>query len=358
MMTPGEKGDVPMPLDARADRQLSRARAHSAAFRLTRTLSGVSGLARVSEIVVRSVAQALRARIASLAVPDAEGQQLSIVATHGYPLALVEHLRIASGEGVLGGVYQSRRSLCVQDVSTVPGILRRPRYATSSFMAVPLRAGPDVLGVIAVSDRTDGEPFSRQDLSLLRAVAAPAALALARERAQARAESFAHAAAIDPVSGLFNRRYFDVRVEEELQRAGRDNVQVALLMIDIDDFKAVNDTYGHPVGDLVIKDTSEILRRAVRTFDICARAGLGDEFAIVMPSSTLQAAATVAERIRQRIERYRPAGVESLRMTASVGIAMSAPDQTARDLTARADEALYLAKRAGKNQVRAIGDDL
>ena len=107
------------------------------------------------------------------------------------------------------------------------------------------------------------------------------------------------------------------------------------------------------VGDLVIKDTSEILRRAVRTFDICTRFG-GEEFAIVMPSSTLQAATNVAERIRQRIERYRPAGVDTLRMTASVGIAMSGPDKTTRDLIARADEALYLAKRAGKNQVRAI----
>jgi two-component system cell cycle response regulator len=310
----------------------------------------------VSETVVRAIAQAVRARIASLAVPDPEGQQLSIVATHGYPLALVEHLRIASGDGVLGGVYQSRRSLCVQDVSTLPGSRRRPRYLTNSFMAVPLRAGADVLGVIAVSDRTDGRPFTRQDLSLLRAVAAPAALALARERALAQAESFAHAAAIDPVSGLFNRRYFHVRIEEELQRAGRHNLQVALLLIDLDDFKAVNDSYGHLVGDLVIKDTSEILRRAVRTFDICTRFG-GEEFAIVMPGSTLQAAANVAERIRQRIERYRQVDVDSLRVTASVGIAMSAPGQTTRDLMTRADEALYLAKRAGKNQVRAIADE-
>jgi diguanylate cyclase (GGDEF)-like protein len=354
-MTPGENGDAPQPPDAQAERQASRARAHSAAFRLTRTLSGVSGLARVSETVVRSIAQAVRARIASLAVPDAEGEQLSIVATHGYPLALVEHLRIAPGDGVLGGVYQSRRSLCVQDVATFPGIRRRPRYATSSFMAVPLRAGTDVLGVIAVSDRIDGRPFSRQDLSLLRAVAAPAALALARERAQAQAESFAHAAAIDPVSGLFNRRYFDLRLEEELQRAARQNLQVAVLLIDLDNFKAVNDTYGHPVGDLVLKGTSEILRRAVRSFDICARFG-GDELAIVMPGSTLEAAANVAERIRQRIERYREADVASLRMTVSTGIAMSALDQTASDLIDRADKALYLAKRAGKNQVRAVGE--
>jgi two-component system cell cycle response regulator len=352
MTTPPDAADGSIRAGAQAERQAARARAHSATFRLTRTLSGVTGLTRVSETVVRSIAQAVGARIASLAVPDREGQQLSIVATHGYPLALVAHLRIAPGEGVLGAVYQSRRSLRVQDVSTFSGARRRPRYITNSFMAVPLRAGADVLGVVAVSDRTDGRPFSRQDLSVLRAVAAPAALALARERAQAQAESFAHAAAIDPVSGLFNRRYFHVRIEEELQRAQRHDTLVALLLIDLDDFKAVNDTFGHLVGDLVIKDTSEILRRSVRTFDICTRFG-GEEFAIVMPSSTLQAAANVAERIRQRIERYRQAGVDSLRMTASVGIAMSAPDKTTRDLIARADEALYLAKRAGKNQVRA-----
>jgi two-component system, cell cycle response regulator len=222
-------------------------------------------------------------------------------------------------------------------------------------MALPLRTAAGVAGVICVSDRLDGRPFTRADLSMLRTLAAPAALALARERAEAQAESFAHAATIDPVSGLFNRRFFQVRLEEELQRARRHNMHVALLLIDLDDFKAINDTFGHMVGDVVIKDTADILRRSVRAFDVCTRFG-GEEFAIVMPDSSQQSAINVAERIRQRVEDYRLADVRPLHLTASVGIAVSGADDTVGDLVAGADQALYLAKRAGKNQTRAMPD--
>jgi len=328
-------------------RQLVRA-----TYRLARKLSVVTGLTAVGEAAVHSIARALGARIASLAVPDADRRRLVIVSTYGYPRSLVEHLRIVPGAGVLGGVYQSGTGLRVADVSTFPGIeRRRPRYRTNSLMAVPLRAGHAVLGVVSVSDRIDGRPFTRADMSKLRALAAPAALALDRERVRSEAESFAHAAAIDPVSGLFNRRYFHVRIEEELQRARRHDTPVALLMVDIDDFKSINDTYGHLVGDLVIGKIAEILRRSVRVFDVCTRFG-GEEFAIVMPGSGPEDATRIAERIRQRIEGYRSPDLGTLQTTASIGIAVSASDMSVRDLIAHADQGLYLAKRGGKNQVR------
>jgi diguanylate cyclase (GGDEF)-like protein len=130
-------------------------------------------------------------------------------------------------------------------------------------------------------------------------------------------------------------------------------MHVALLLLDLDDFKVINDTFGHMVGDVVIKDTADILRRSVRAFDVCTRFG-GEEFAIVMPDSSEESAVNVAERIRQRIEDYRLADVRPLRLTASVGIAVSGADHTVGDLVAGADQALYLAKRAGKNQTRGV----
>jgi diguanylate cyclase (GGDEF)-like protein len=323
-----------------------------ATYLLARRLSAVVGVTPVGETAVRSIARLIGARIASLAVPDAESRRLVIISTYGYPRALVEHLRIAPGAGVVGGVYQSRTGLRVTDVSTFPGIeRRRPRYRTNSLMAVPLKAGHEVLGVVSLSDRIDGRPFTHADMSALRALAAPAALALHRERARMEAESFAHAAAIDPVSGLFNRRYFHVRIEEELQRARRQDTPVALLMVDIDDFKAINDTFGHLVGDLVIGKIAEILRRSVRVFDVCTRFG-GEEFAIVMPGSGHEDAMRVAERIRQRIEGFRSTDLGALHTTASIGIAVSSREMSVRDLIAHADQGLYLAKRGGKNQVR------
>jgi diguanylate cyclase (GGDEF)-like protein len=241
--------------------------------------------------------------------------------------------------------------MLVEDITTVPGLQRRPRYRTKSFMAVPISAGSDVLGVVCVADRLDNAAFNRVDLSNLRALAAPAALALARERARRDADEFARAAVTDPLSGLFNRRYFHERLEEELDRARRQNSTVTLLMIDIDDFKGINDRFGHLAGDLVIRGVGDILKRSVRRFDLCTRFG-GEEFAIVMPGSDPENAVPVAERICQRIEGFRTADSElaELRVTASIGMAV-AQGISGRELIARADHALYDAKQAGKNRV-------
>jgi len=248
----------------------------------------------------------------------------------------------------------------VTDVATFPGARkRRSRYRTNSFAAVPITTANEVLGVLCVTDRADGRPFTQRDLSTLRTLAAPLALALARERALAQAGSYAEAAAIDPVSGLFNRRYFHTRMEEELQRAQRHSLSVGLLMIDVDDFKGVNDTYGHLVGDTVIRTIADILRRSVRVFDVCTRYG-GEEFAVVMPGSAADDAARIAERIRQRVESCSSTepDLASLKVTVSIGLAVSRPEMSPRDLIAGADLALYQAKRSGKNQVRtaASGD--
>jgi diguanylate cyclase (GGDEF)-like protein len=321
-----------------------------ATHRLTRLLGRIEGLGAVCQLVVRHVARCTQSRFVAFAVPIGENQ-LAIVATHGYPLDLVKMLRITPGAGVIGSVYEKGAPMLVEDVTSVPGLHRRPRYRTNSFIAVPISAGSAVLGVVCVADRLDNAVFNRVDLSNLRALAAPAALALARERARQDANEFARAAVMDPLSGLFNRRYFHERLEEELDRARRQNTSVTLLMLDIDDFKGINDRFGHPAGDLVIRGVGDILKRSVRKFDLCTRFG-GEEFAIVMPGSGPENAVPVAERICQRIEGFRPADAElaELRVTASIGMAV-AQGISGRELIARADQALYRAKQAGKNRV-------
>jgi len=341
-------------LAQRANALTASARVRVATHRLSRALARATGVRSVSEIAVRSAARAVRAQVAALAVANPDGRTLAITATYGYPLALVEHLRIRKGDGVLGSVFESRLPLHVDDVTKLTGARRRrARYRTNSFAVVPITAGADVVGVLSVTDRSDGRPFAHGDLSTLRTLAATTALALVRERAHAQATSYAQAAAIDPVSGLFNRRYFQARLEEELQRAQRHAMAVGLLMIDVDDFKSINDRFGHLAGDAVIGDIGEILRRSVRVFDICTRFG-GEEFAVVMPGSGPEDAARIAERIRERIEAYRSSvsDLSMLRITASIGLSVSSAGTSARDLVSAADQALYQAKRNGKNQVR------
>jgi diguanylate cyclase (GGDEF)-like protein len=325
-------------------------------FRMMHRLARVSGLLRVSETILRHAASAVEARLGALAVAQPGDNRASIVATYGYARALVEHVRIEPGAGVIGSVLASRKPLH-QTGDEEPTRPRRPRYHTGSFVAVPILGGRDVLGAICVTDKKGDRAFDRSDVAALRTFAAGAALALDRERAADSAEAYAHAAAVDAVTGVFNRRYFQVRLDEELQRSRRHQIPLALLLIDVDDFKHVNDSYGHLAGDTVLRDLGEILRRSVRIFDVCARFG-GEEFVIIMPGSSGDNARRISERIREHIEEYRPSDrvLGALRVTVSVGLAVSSSGSTASQLLERADRALYAAKHAGKNCIR--GDEI
>jgi diguanylate cyclase (GGDEF)-like protein len=156
----------------------------------------------------------------------------------------------------------------------------------------------------------------------------------------------------DEVTGLYNRRFFSVRLEEEMSRYRRFNHPVSLVLMDLDGFKAVNDEMGHMVGDETLRDIGQILMKHSRGINVVSRYG-GDEFAVLLVETSKAGAQLYADRIRQIIEGYpfshrRP-------ITASFGIASLPDDEatTSENLIRAADEALYTAKRAGKNQVAA-----
>jgi diguanylate cyclase (GGDEF)-like protein len=324
--------------------------------RFTRALTRATTMAEIGELAMRAMGRLVRAQVGSLAVQRAGADSLSIVATLGYPRALVDHVRVGRGSGILGAVYQSGIPLRVNDVTAVPGVrVRRPRYRTAACMAWPLKAGADVIGVLSASDRYDERPFSVDDMAAMRALAAPLALAVSRESVRSRMEELAQAAAIDPLTGLFNRRYFHQRLAEELERAQRHGMAVALAMIDLDGFKQVNDVLGHLLGDAVIREVANMLRGAVRVFDICVRFG-GDEFVIVMPEASSGDAHRIADRIRARIATQAFGGALAVRLTASVGVAVARSDSPG-DLVALADRALYDAKRQGGDRVSEMGVD-
>jgi diguanylate cyclase (GGDEF)-like protein len=221
-------------------------------------------------------------------------------------------------------------------------------------MAVPLPWRERPLGVICVTDRTDGVPFDPDDLRVVRTLAASSSLALTADALSARAELLSEWATIDPLTELFNRRYFRQRLEEEYQRARRYDVPLSVLLLDLDDFKSVNDRFGHPAGDILLRSLADVLRRSVRAFDVCCRYG-GEEFVIVLPGGDSADAVATADRVRQAIEAHRvsvrsnhaPVGV-----TTSIGAVTLKRGESVDDLIAEADAALYEAKRAGKNQIK------
>ncbi len=157
----------------------------------------------------------------------------------------------------------------------------------------------------------------------------------------------------DEVTGLYNRRFFTMRLDEELARYRRFNHPASVVLMDLDGFKAINDDLGHPVGDETLRDIAQILQKHSRGINVISRYG-GDEFAVLLVETSKAGARLYAERIRQVIGMF-PFS-HGKQVTASLGVA-SVPDDeaaTAEDLFRAADEALYSAKRAGKNQVAAI----
>jgi two-component system, cell cycle response regulator len=169
-----------------------------------------------------------------------------------------------------------------------------------------------------------------------------------------RYETALNAAITDRLTGLFNHSYFKYFLEHELKRCRRQKEPMALIMIDIDDFKQYNDTYGHPAGDAILRLFGRLIKRNIREVDLAARYG-GEEFAVVLPYADLEAAERVAERILTNIRKCSLSEGPSHhfeRKTASLGIACCPKDgETVADLLQRADEALYRAKRKGKNQI-------
>ncbi len=316
-------------------------RLHAFACRLARETDS----ARLNALILQSLASQVGARTGALAIYHAPDDALAIVATLGYPISIVEHLRIRSGDGVIGRVYESGKPLVGDSTS---GGTTRLRYRSDSYMVLPISVADKPLAVIALTDKTDDRPFDARDFAAARVMAACAATGFSRERLRGQLQELTELATVDSVTGLFNRRYFETRLDAEVERARRQRQDLALLLIDIDDFKRVNDLRGHLEGDRTLREVADLLRAGVRIFDICARYG-GEEFVIVMPGASVTVAQQVAERIRVRIERS--FNHQHPPVTVSVGVGMLNERTTGDELIDVADRALITAKKTGKNVV-------
>lgn len=155
----------------------------------------------------------------------------------------------------------------------------------------------------------------------------------------------------DPLTGLANRREFDQRLDDEIRRAQRQGTPLAVAMLDLDRFKNVNDRFGHALGDAVLREVGDLIRRECRAIDIIGRYG-GEEFALALPGTDLHAGATLCERIRVAFERCDWQQLHpDLAVTVSAGVSVWSPGADAQTLLAAADANLYEAKRSGRNRV-------
>jgi diguanylate cyclase (GGDEF)-like protein len=222
----------------------------------------------------------------------------------------------------------------------------------ASFLAVPLKSGKRVSGALLLT--RDEESFTAREVRLLRIYCNQAAVALENAIVRERVENLA---ATDGLTGLFNRRYFDSALARELARCDRNSTSLALLIADVDHFKSFNDTYGHAMGDLVLKKVAEVFGSGLRKADVLARFG-GEEFVVILPNVTARGALESAERLRSSVARspLHPGGPRKS-VTVSIGFALFPDDASdAKALLEAADGALYEAKRLGRDRVVATSE--
>jgi diguanylate cyclase (GGDEF)-like protein len=223
----------------------------------------------------------------------------------------------------------------------------------ASQAAVPLRAGDNVFGVMVMASSTLRD-LSAVEMERLEVLGSQASLSLQNALLHQELERLS---VTDRLTELYNHGYFKQRLDEEFQRSVRFGHPLSLIMLDIDDFKEFNDSFGHPCGDRVLKSVSEVIRKNLRDMDIAARYG-GEEFVVVLPETTCDGATMVAERIRVEVERvsHEIADMVHVNRTVSIGVATyPGSASTAQALLEAADSAMYRGKRAGKNTVVAAG---
>jgi diguanylate cyclase (GGDEF)-like protein len=216
-------------------------------------------------------------------------------------------------------------------------------------LELPLAAGRESFGSLVLS----GDQFTSEQRESAGWLVGHAVIALANAQ---RHRTVEQQALVDGLTGLANRRLCTAALEKELARASRFGEPLALVLTDIDDFKNINDRWGHPTGDEVLKVFADTLRKSVREIDLAGRWG-GEEFALLLPGTDLHGGHELAERVRRKLVRrkfFGPDG-ERIRVTASFGVAAFPEEATQEGLVAASDGALYEAKRSGKNRVAVAG---
>ncbi|MDI6735429.1 MAG: diguanylate cyclase [bacterium] len=218
-----------------------------------------------------------------------------------------------------------------------------------SHLTIPMRAHKSIIGILYLAT-TFENAFNAEIIELLDIITNEASIVINNAMFY---DEFKLLAITDGLTKCYNHRYFQEILENEFQRAKRYKLTFSLLIGDIDNFKKINDTYGHQIGDVVLKGISSLLKRVVRDIDVVARYG-GEEFTVIMPETDSKGAAGTAERIRQAIEEYIFSGLPpKTYVTMSIGVG-TYPDLKVADkfeFIEKIDKALYRAKREGKNRV-------
>ncbi|RMH57762.1 MAG: diguanylate cyclase [Candidatus Hydrogenedentota bacterium] len=259
-------------------------------------------------------------------------------------------VRLRKGEGVAGRVLETGKPIKIERLAESSEYRSYSgQKKDESLLALPLIAKGRCFGVVNLHAKSDGTAFDAGDEAVLSTLTE--ILAVALENAH-----LYDMAITDGLTRLYIRRYFLQRLGDEIARARRSGTPLSLMMLDLDHFKNINDTYGHQTGDAVLVGLARVMRRSFREVDILCRYG-GEEFTVIMPHTEKEGAMIASERFRKAVEDFEFAGADvPLRLTVSCGVTTYQPGRIVSELIYESDTALYAAKREGRNRVKHFDD--
>ena len=311
---------------------------------------------RIANVCVENIPNLVGARFASLYILD-ETNNILHLQKHNHPFLINKIVSLNQNPpSPMLMAIRSKKLIQAGNIDThkKPIIRKSQRafvenYKTNNCIIAPLICQERVVGVLNLADKMQGDVYSCEDIALIELFSQLVGASIGNIKLF---EKIQRQATIDGLTGLANHKTFYEILEKELWRSRRYGGQISLVMVDIDNLKKINDTYGHRAGDKVIKQISKKIKEHIRQIDTPARYG-GDEFAVILPNTSLTDAVVVAERMVDAVANSPITWKkEQIALSISVGLGQYDADTTPEDITSRSDQALYTAKQAGKNTVR------
>jgi len=310
-------------------------------------LNKISKKEELSQFVVDRASTLLEAKRCSMMLCSQDQKELKIVSNRGIALNKLEHPYRAKKNSITHYNCQMGNPVLITDIESDPRFSRRNKkyYESKSFVSVPIKSEDEIIGLIHVTDKNANghSVFTELDLKVLTMLARQVAIALENIKLYKQLKCLTIS---DPMTNMFNYRHYAKSLDKEINRLKRYGGDLCLLMIDVDNFKIYNDTFGHLEGDNFLRKISHTLHNHLRENDIACRYA-GDEFVVILPATVFENAAIVAQHLLKKIN-----GIATKKkMSVSIGVAQYVDDMDRHRLTLNADAALYQAKRNGKNTI-------